>query len=258
MAPTPEAFAELAELGLTEVITIPWYFSGGDPNDPGHQEESLHWFAETVIAPSATPDLRVVRGRFGAPAVAQRHLPPPTSAPARSLRPMASASPPELNPAQRRTLDALGAAGGDRPAFDADLGDRLRADLDDGLAPVLDDLGPDEDLNLAKHLLSRVHGCEVRFLAEDDEDFVASVPVARGAIAHKAIELGIHWKGEPLPLELVDEAISSLTLSDSWVSDFLQTCSEADQATLRSEAGDKVHKFFECFRRSNLFGVQPH
>ena len=51
VAPTPEAFAELAELGLTEVITIPWYFSGGDPNDPGHQEESLHWFAETVIAP---------------------------------------------------------------------------------------------------------------------------------------------------------------------------------------------------------------
>lgn len=160
---------------------------------------------------------------------------------------MASASPPELNPAQRRTLDALGAAGADRPAFDADLGDRLRADLDDGLAPVLDDLGPDEDLNLAKHLLSRVHGCEVRFLAEDDEDFVASVPVARGAIAHKAIELGVHWRREAPPLELVDEAIARLTNAEHWLTDFLQRATEADLAELRGTAGDKVAKFFECF-----------
>ena len=110
---------------------------------------------------------------------------------------------------------------------------------------MLDDLGPDEDLNLAKHLLSRVHGCEVRFLAEDDEDFVASVPVARGAIAHKAIELGVHWRREAPPLELVDEAIARLTNAEHWLTDFLQRATEADLAELRGTAGDKVAKFFE-------------
>ncbi|MEO6629484.1 MAG: TIGR03619 family F420-dependent LLM class oxidoreductase [Aquihabitans sp.] len=48
---TPDAMAELADIGLTGVITVPWYFSGGDPNDPTHQDESIEWFAETVIRP---------------------------------------------------------------------------------------------------------------------------------------------------------------------------------------------------------------
>lgn len=47
----PDEFAALAAAGLTDVITVPWYFSGGDPNDPQHQLDSLGWFAETVIEP---------------------------------------------------------------------------------------------------------------------------------------------------------------------------------------------------------------
>lgn len=48
----PEAMADLADLGLTGVITIPWFFrGGGDPNDETFQDESLAWFAETVIEP---------------------------------------------------------------------------------------------------------------------------------------------------------------------------------------------------------------
>ena len=44
----------------------------------------------------------------------------------------------------------------------------------------------------------------------------------RGAIAHKAIELSIHWPTEPRPLDLVDEAIARLTAGDAWLSDWLQ------------------------------------
>jgi hypothetical protein len=162
---------------------------------------------------------------------------------------MPTATPPELTPAQQRTLTDLGAAGADRPVFDPDLAPRLRADLEAGLVGVLDNLGADEDLTLSKHLLGRVHGCEVRLLAEDaaDEPFTVTVPIARGSIAHKAVELGIHWKGEPLPLDLVDEAMASLAGSDHWLTDFLQTCSEAERAELRSTAGDRVAKFFESF-----------
>ncbi|WP_421120803.1 PD-(D/E)XK nuclease family protein [Aquihabitans daechungensis] len=162
---------------------------------------------------------------------------------------MPSATPSELNPAQQRTLDALGATGAERPVFDPELAPRLRADLEAGLVDVLGDLGPDEDLNLSKHLLGRVHGCEVRLLAEDaaDEPFTVTVPIARGSIAHKAVELGIHWSGEPLPLDLVDEAMASLAGSDHWLTEFLQTCSEAERAEFRSTASDRVAKFFECF-----------
>ena len=48
---TVDAMAPLAESGLTDVITVPWYFAGGDPNDPQHQLDSVRWFAETVILP---------------------------------------------------------------------------------------------------------------------------------------------------------------------------------------------------------------
>jgi PD-(D/E)XK nuclease superfamily len=162
---------------------------------------------------------------------------------------MASATPPELTPAQQRTLADLGAAGSERPIFSPDLAPRLRADLEAGLAEVLEDLAPDEDLSLSKHLLGRIHGCEVRLLAEEaaDEPFTVTVPIARGSIAHKAIELGIHWSGEPLPLDLVDEAMASLAGSDHWLTDFLQTCTEGERAELRSTASDRVAKFFECF-----------
>jgi alkanesulfonate monooxygenase SsuD/methylene tetrahydromethanopterin reductase-like flavin-dependent oxidoreductase (luciferase family) len=56
VAATPDAMADLADAGLSGVITIPWYFSGGDPNDPGHQDESIAWFAETVIEPLRSQD----------------------------------------------------------------------------------------------------------------------------------------------------------------------------------------------------------
>ena len=35
--------------------------------------------------------------------------------------------------------------------------------------------------------------------------------------------------------------------SDHWLTDFLQTCTEAERAELRSTASDRVAKFFECF-----------
>ena len=48
---TVDDMAPLAAAGLTDVITVPWYFSGGDPNDPQHQLDAVAWFAETVIHP---------------------------------------------------------------------------------------------------------------------------------------------------------------------------------------------------------------
>ncbi|WP_426572216.1 TIGR03619 family F420-dependent LLM class oxidoreductase [Aquihabitans sp. McL0605] len=48
---TVDDMAPLAAMGLTDVITVPWYFAGGDPNDFQHQLDSVAWFAEHVIHP---------------------------------------------------------------------------------------------------------------------------------------------------------------------------------------------------------------
>ena len=167
----------------------------------------------------------------------------------RILRAIATARPAELTPVQQQTLAELGAPGAERPTFGTEVAQRLRFDLEAGLRPVLDDLAPDEDVQLSKHLIARIHGCEVRLLAEEasGNGFVVTIPIARGSVAHKAIELGIHWPGEPLPLALVDEAMASLAHTDHWLTEFLQTCGDADRAELRSAASDRVAKFFECF-----------
>ena len=164
---------------------------------------------------------------------------------------MASEVAPTLSPVQRATIEVLGASGSHRPTFRDDLASDLRSQLEHGLAPLAASLGDDERLTISKHLLGQVHGCQVRLLTElaQPDKFEASIPIARGTVSHKAIELGIHWPHEPLPLELVDEAIARLSEGDHWLTRFLQGATEADRAELRSTAGDRVAKFFECFPR---------
>ncbi|MEZ5167054.1 MAG: PD-(D/E)XK nuclease family protein [Acidimicrobiales bacterium] len=162
-------------------------------------------------------------------------------------------TPVELNPAQRDVLDQLGASPDERPRFDAVLRHELRRALDDALAPLVDlldhrtDAKPGDNMFVSKHQLGRVMGCERRFLAEEAEDFAWSVPLARGTVAHKAIELSIHWRREPEPLVLVDESISRLSEGIDGLADWLQQCTEVERAELRAEANDRVVKFLECF-----------
>jgi hypothetical protein len=162
-------------------------------------------------------------------------------------------TPVELNPAQRDVLEQLGASRDERPRFDAVLRHELRRALDDGLAPLVDRLDdrpgvrPGDTMFVSKHRLGRVMGCERRFLAEEDEEFAWSVPLARGTVAHKAIELSIHWRREPEPLVLVDEAISRLGEGIDGLADWLQGATEVERAELRAEANDRVVKFLECF-----------
>jgi hypothetical protein len=156
-----------------------------------------------------------------------------------------------LNPAQQAMLDALGAGRHDRPTFAPDLGLRLRAQLEEGLRPlilVLDTLGI-EKLWVSKHKVSSIHGCEVRFLAEDDRGFDGwTVPMARGTVAHRAIELSMHVRGDPVPAELVDHPRAALTEGESnGMADWLQSISEFERADLRGAAIDKVSAFLEMW-----------
>ncbi|MDZ7678485.1 MAG: PD-(D/E)XK nuclease family protein [Acidimicrobiales bacterium] len=156
-------------------------------------------------------------------------------------------APPALNPAQQQVLDLLGAPADERPTFDPTLRDELRAELDSQLAHLAGDLDPDDTFFVSKHKLGSVHGCEVRMLAEDDAGFEWSVPTARGTVAHKAIELSVHWRGRPTPTELVDESMARLANDGGTLAEFLQRAGEVDLAELRGEALDRVTKFLESF-----------
>ena len=155
---------------------------------------------------------------------------------------------PALNPAQQELLDALGAAAGERPSFDSGLRHELRAALEDGLRDVVDELVEGDDaVFVSKHGLASVHGCEARWMAEEEQPFEWTVASARGSVAHKAIELSVHLRGEPTPVELVDESLARLEEGTDSLARFLQGCTEVDRAELRSEAADRVTKFIECW-----------
>lgn len=166
-----------------------------------------------------------------------------------------------LTATQRSLLDQLGTT--DRPRFDPGLGPELRHELETSLQgaaeaydqwwtaanPPRDDEEPRFDpLFVSKHKISQVHGCETRYLADEQEAFTWTVATARGIVSHKAIELSIAWRGQPTPLDLVHGAIDRLE-SDPYarVAEFLQTLDEATRAELMAQANDRVAAFFDGF-----------
>jgi len=44
-----DGYRRLADAGVTEFQTVPWYFTGKDPDDLGNRLDSLMWFADTII-----------------------------------------------------------------------------------------------------------------------------------------------------------------------------------------------------------------
>ncbi|MDQ2648721.1 MAG: PD-(D/E)XK nuclease family protein [Actinomycetota bacterium] len=152
-----------------------------------------------------------------------------------------------LNPAQRDLLAALGARPDERPAFDPRIGPELRAGLEERLGPAVARLPDGETLFISKHAMSSVLGCEGKYLAEEQQGFTWTVPTATGSVAHKAIELSVHWRGDPAPGLLVDEAMAALIDSERNLAPFLGQLSEAERAELRSRATERVTMFAECF-----------
>ena len=156
-------------------------------------------------------------------------------------------TPPELNLAQQEVVALLGASESERPSFDADLAPSLRRELERGLSPVVAALPEDEHLFVNKHALSQVHGCEARYLAELEGDFAWSVPLARGTLAHRAIEVGVSWSGPPTPADLVAETLARAANGTDSLADWLRTCGDFDRADLQGQATERVTTFFECF-----------
>ena len=157
----------------------------------------------------------------------------------------------DYNPAQQEVVSLLGAPKGARPEFEPGLRDELRAGLEDRLEPLVEHIGSNafdnDTLFLSKFTLTQVLGCERKFMAGRSEPFEWSPPTARGTVMHKAIELSVHWRGEPSPLALVDEALASLQNADKSIGDYLKSCTETERTELRAVAGSTMTQFLECF-----------
>ena len=149
----------------------------------------------------------------------------------------------DVTPTQQRTLEALRRQGA-ALRFDAGEIAELVAYATSEVA-VLSDRLDAHTLVVAKHDLSGILGCETHHVHRDPFDW--SARNACGSVVHRAIQLQLNWRGDPLPVQLVDEAIDRLTAEDNSLAAWLNECSPADIADLRGFALDSVTRFMESF-----------
>ncbi len=149
-----------------------------------------------------------------------------------------------LNPAQQQIIDQLGST--ERPTFRDDLRDHLRHELNESLLPIAEEV-EDPPLFVSKRKLSMIHGCEARFIADQSADFEWNVPAARGTVAHKAIELLVARRGNPTPLDLVNDAMDRLEADERSIAKFLASLTEGERADLVGRVNDLIATFVETF-----------
>lgn len=153
----------------------------------------------------------------------------------------------ELSPLQQEIIDSLGVPSDWEPLPDSLVHD-LEAMLTAELAPIDGMFTPDDPLRVNKHFLGTVHGCEKHFLVNRDKPFAWTVPMVRGTVAHKAIELMINWNGPVVPSELVDAAVTSIVENPrESAAAFLETLPAHDLAELRGQTVQLVTNFGDCF-----------
>jgi hypothetical protein len=148
-----------------------------------------------------------------------------------------------LSPLQQRTL-ALLRRTAEPVVFDTAFVASLRAEVEEAFEGFAERLG-DETVFMSKHRISSVLGCEVQHL--HDDTFSWSPAIAGGQVAHRAIQLLINWRGDPVPADVVDEAIARLASDDTSLGEWIAGLAEADLSDLRGFAVDKLIKFQECF-----------
>ena len=148
-----------------------------------------------------------------------------------------------LTPLQRRTLEALRRSA-EPVVFDTELVAELEHDIVTAFGEFAERLG-DETLYVSKHALTSALGCEVQHLQPDP--FAWSPALASGQVAHRAIQLIVHWRGEPAPADVVDDAMARLSDEDSDARRLDRRTRPGRRADLRGLAVERVTKFVECF-----------
>lgn len=156
-----------------------------------------------------------------------------------------------MTPVQEENLELLRPPPEERPSYRSTLRLDLRHHLERELVTTIDRTRAADPegrgLFIGKRHLAAVHGCEARHLAEESQPFAWSVPIARGSVTHKAIELSMHLAGTRDPGELVDDAIARIIDRENRLGDWLAGCDEATTAELRSECTALMAGFLDTF-----------
>jgi CRISPR/Cas system-associated exonuclease Cas4 (RecB family) len=151
--------------------------------------------------------------------------------------------PPPLSPTQLRTL-ALLRRDPEPLEFDEEFVDELIERMREATLELSEALGGAK-LYVSKGWISKVLGCEAQHLGPDD--FAWTPATARGFVAHKAIELGLNWRREPVPSDLVDEALARLAEDASSKGAYVASTTDGEWAQLRSLAIERVTRFLQDF-----------
>jgi len=155
----------------------------------------------------------------------------------------------ELTPQQAKVVAAL--RQGDRRQFSPSLARDLRSHLEDELAPYARMLADrDDQIVLSKRSIEQLHTCEAFHVADENTPFQWSVPVAKGTIAHRAVELAGFLPSMPSPAELAENTIGRLAADASGsgtIADFLITLTDTERAELTSEVTALVSAHFDGF-----------
>ena len=159
---------------------------------------------------------------------------------------MANAAPGML-PAQQVTLDAIRTPGPERPTYAGDFAAELRNRAESALAELVDPAHNIDSRGLwvRKRDLAGVFGCEARHLAEADTPFAWTVPIARGIVLHKAVELSTHRRFEPE--DAVDAALERLVADNDNLGSFLADASDGELADLTANCVALLTRFSETF-----------
>ena len=150
-----------------------------------------------------------------------------------------------LTPAQKETLGLIRLPADQRTTYEATLRDELHAALEAATADLVGSI--DEPLWISKRQLQAVNGCEALYEAQQAEPFEWRIPMTRGQIFHKCVELSIHLFPKRTASELVDEALSSMMNRGDGLADFLFTLTEVERAEIRSDVSSLLQTFFDTF-----------
>lgn len=145
-------------------------------------------------------------------------------------------------PAHQRLVDDLLAWDAARPVGDPGLRDELATSLADGLAPLADRIPPGERLFLGKTSLGDLV-CDGRYLDRQDSEFVWSMQVAGGKLAHRAIELDHAVRREAPPDEVVAHAWHELVTDAGGLADWCNGLDRVEASALRHTAEQRLTDF---------------
>lgn len=150
-----------------------------------------------------------------------------------------------LTSAQTEVLERIRPPRDERRTWPRHLRAELRARIEDELGPLVAEL--DDGLWVNKYGLMSISGCERTFV--EQPPFEWSVPTARGTVVHKSIELSVHRRGEPTPLDLVEDALALLEADDRerGVGEWLRHTDDRIRSELVGEATTHVSCFFDGF-----------